>query len=132
MVTAFAGFPGHQSPVRPDRLVRSLFSDDIYILRRVNPVTIMRELFAVAIGMQNIETDVTFFDLFEPEEMFDLWQIRNYKWYIEYASSSQNNGIMMGNPKPVLKNILETADRIMLNTNNHIKRGLLLAEWRLT
>ncbi len=102
-----------ESLIKPDRLIKSLFADDLFILRRVSPAKVMRQLFAVAIGMQNIETEVTLFDLFEPEEMFDLWQIRNYRWYVEYASSSQNNGIMMGNPKPVLKNIIESADKVI-------------------
>lgn len=94
----------------PDRLIKSLFSDPVYILKKVNPEKIMKELFAIANNMQNIETEVSFYDLFEKQELFDLWQIKNYKLYVNDANSALNGGIMFENCKPLLKQIIEDAD----------------------
>lgn len=94
----------------PDRFVKSLFSDPVYILKKVNPEKTMKELFAIANNMQNIETKVSFYDLFEKQELFDLWQIKNYKLYVNDANSALNGGIMFENCKPLLKHIIEDAD----------------------
>lgn len=99
--------------ISPQRLTNSLFSDSIYILKRVNPQTLMLGLFDIAGIMQNMETDISFYDLFEQQELFDLWQLKNYRLYVEYANSAQNGGIMMANAKPVLRNILDSANEII-------------------
>lgn len=105
-----------QSHTKPDRLVASLFSDNDYIIKRVNPTSFMWALYWIAVGMQNIETDVSFYDLFEKQELFDLWQCVNYRHYVCDATSAQNGGIMMNNAKPLLRNILDSANEI-INSN---------------
>jgi hypothetical protein len=97
----------------PDRLVNSLFSDSDYIIKKVNPDDLMKKLFAIAGGMQNTETKLSFYDLFEKQELFDLWQTNNYRLYVNDANSALNNGIMFENQKPTLKNILENANKII-------------------
>lgn len=104
--------------VNPDRLVNSLFSDKTYILKKINPKELMWGLFSIAGGMQNIETDLSFYDIFEKEELFDLWQCRNYKLYVNDANSALNGGLMFENCKPLLKNILENAEYVIRNNRN--------------
>ena len=99
--------------LNPDRLVNSLFSDNDYIIKKVNPETVMKKLFAIAGGMQNVETKLNFYDLFEKQELFDLWQCTNYRLYVNDANSAINNGLMFENQKPTLKNILENANKII-------------------
>ena len=99
----------------PDRLVNSIFSDSIYIIKKVNPVELMKNLFSIAGGMQNIETKQSFYDLFEKQELFDLWQCDNYKQYVNDANSALNGEIMFENQKPTLKNILNDANKVILN-----------------
>ncbi|MCC8198533.1 MAG: histidine-type phosphatase [Tannerellaceae bacterium] len=99
--------------VKPDRLIRTLFSDDQFILRKVNPTKFMWSMFHIANGMQNIETPVTFYDIFEKEELFNLFQCTNYKVYAEDGNCTWSGGIMMENAKPLLRNILETADQVI-------------------
>lgn len=99
--------------VNPDRLINTLFSDQIYILRKVNPKQVMWQLYSIAGGMQNIETKLTFYDIFEKEELFDLWQCKNYRVYVNDANYALNGGIMMENCKPLLQNILNDADSII-------------------
>lgn len=105
-----------QEHVKPMRLINSLFSDKDYILQKVNPEEIMWQLYYIAGGMQNIETDLSFYDIFEKQELFDLWQTKNYKLYVNDANGAINGGLMFENCKPLLKNILESAEQI-ISTN---------------
>lgn len=97
----------------PDRLVKSLFSDADYVAKKIDADTMMKKLFAIAGGMQNIETKLTFYDLFEKQELFDLWQSTNYRQYVSDANAAVNNGIMFENQKPTLKNIIESANTMI-------------------
>jgi len=105
-----------QEHIKPNRLISSLFSSSDYILQKVNPEEMVWRLFAIAGGMQNIETDLSFYDIFEKQELFDLWQCKNYKLYVNDANAALNGGIMFENCKPVLKNIIESANHI-ISTN---------------
>lgn len=97
--------------IRPERLVSRLFSDKKFVSENVDPKALMLDLFALAGNMQNIETEVSFYDLFEEKELFDLWQLKNYRLYVNDANSALNGGLMFENAKPVLENILENADQ---------------------
>lgn len=97
--------------IRPDRLVSSLFSDKKFVADKVDRRALMLDLFALAGNMQNVETPVSFYDLFEANELFDLWQLKNYRLYVNDANSALNGGLMFENTKPVLENILENSER---------------------
>lgn len=105
-----------QEHVKPARLINSLFSDKDYINKNINPEETMWQLFYIAGGMQNIETDLSFYDIFEKQELFDLWQCKNYKLYVNDANGAINGGLMFENCKPLLKDILENASHI-ISTN---------------
>lgn len=100
-----------EGKIHPDRLIGQLFADKDFVLKKVNPATVMYDLYQIAIGMQNIETKVSFMDLFEPQELFDLWQIGNFSFYVGTANHADGHGIVAANAKHLLQNILETADR---------------------
>lgn len=102
-----------QEHVKPHRLINSLFSDADYVLYKINPEEVMWQLFAIAGGMQNIETDLSFYDIFEKQELFDLWQCKNYKLYVNDANAAINKGLMFENCKPVLRDILEKANYVI-------------------
>lgn len=102
-----------QEHVNPQRLINSLFLDPDYVLYKVNPEDVMWQLFGIANGMQNIETNLSFYDIFEKQELFDLWQSKNYKLYVNDANAAINKGVMFENCKPVLKDILEKANQII-------------------
>jgi hypothetical protein len=107
-----------ESHVKPGRLVASLFSDSGFILKKVNPKSIMWALFSIAGNMQNMETDVSFFGLFEGQELFDLWQCGNYSNYVSSANSALNKGVNFSNAKPLLENILESAESCISSGGN--------------
>jgi len=99
--------------IKPGRLMAGLFSDQTYVLKKVNPNALMLGLFTVAGGMQNIDTKQTFYDIFQKEELFDLWQLKNYRLYVNDANYALNGGLMFENSKPVLRNILENAGKVI-------------------
>ena len=80
-----------KSHVRPERLMNSLFSDKEFVHKRVNPEELMRGLYAIASDMQDVEQEVSFYDIFEKQELFDIWQIHNYKNYVCDGPSPMTN-----------------------------------------
>lgn len=94
----------------PERLVSTLFNDSIYIRRNINPDALMWDLYWLAADMQNMESPVTFYDLFTPEELFGLWQANNFEFYATNASYPRSQGVNVDNAKNLLRNIVETAD----------------------
>ena len=52
-----------------------------------------------------------FYDLFEKEELFGIWQSVNYRMYICNANAPVNQGAAPESAKSLLKNIIESADR---------------------
>lgn len=100
--------------VRPDRLMASLFSDPAYVRDRVNPRDLMWGLYWVAVDMQDMETPISFYDIFEPEEVFDIWQCTNYNNYVIDGNYPGNGGLVLGNAANCLRNIIETADTALV------------------
>lgn len=96
-----------------DRLVGTLFSDSLFVVRNVNPHTLMWGFYWLAVGMQDIETPVSFMDLFEPQELFDLWQAFNYRFYVGDSNYPGSHGMLLDNAKPLLRNVVESADEVI-------------------
>lgn len=103
---------------QPYRLINSLFSDSTYIRRRVDPVETMWDLYWVAVDMQNMETPISFFDLFTPEELYNLWQVFNFNFYACNSSYPPAKGTHVDNAKNLLDNILTKADEYIAEGKN--------------
>lgn len=99
-----------EQQVKPDRLVNTLFSNADFIRCEVNPNNLMWGLYWIAVDMQDIETPVSFYDIFTAREMFDLWQCVNFRFYIGNANPLASKGIVMANAKSLVENIIESAD----------------------
>ena len=99
-----------EEKTNPDRLIKSLFSDSVFVRRNVNPHNLMWGLYWITSDMQDMETKVSFYDIFEKQELFDLWQCINYRFYVGNANHADGNGIVVANAKALLKNILDSAE----------------------
>lgn len=99
----------------PGRLVNSLFKDQEYVRRHVNPSDLMWGLYYLASGMQDIETPISFYDIFTPEELFDLWQVFNFDFYSGSGNYEGSKGLMIANATNLLDNIIETANEALNN-----------------
>lgn len=104
-----------QSMVKPNALVARLFSDSVYVLKKVNPEKLMWGLYWLASDMQDVETQLSFYDLFEPCELFNLWQCNNYRFYVGNANHPDGNGLVVANAKALLRNILDSANEAIAN-----------------
>lgn len=100
----------HQSHTQPDRLMSTLFNDPKYVTKNVNPEEMMWGLYWIASDMQNMETDLDFYDLFTPEELYDLYQCFNYVFYAGDGNYPGSEGLIIYNAAPLIENIIESAD----------------------
>ena len=97
----------------PDRLVGTIFTDPEFVEVNVNPDDFMWGLYWIASDMQNVETPGSFYDLFTPDELFDLWQVENINFYINDASFGGNGTKVVDNGLPSLADIIFRADEAL-------------------
>lgn len=103
---------------RPERMMKALFTDAEYVRKNVNPHDLMWGFYWVTVDMQDMVSDVSFLDLWEPDEIFDLWQAFNYRFYVCDGPYAGSNGLLLANAKPLVRNIVATADSV-INLNAH-------------
>ena len=98
-----------------DRFVGAMFTDKQYVEQYIEPTELMWQFYWVASDLQNMETTTTLYDLFTGEELFDLWQCFNYQFYSTCANHADSNGVVRDSFKPLLRNIIESADSAIAN-----------------
>ena len=99
-----------ESHTNPDRMMASLFSDPKYVTKNINPREMMWGLYWLASDMQNMETDLSFYDIFTPDELYDLYQTFNYVFYAGDGNYAGSDGLIIYNAAPLIENIIESAD----------------------
>lgn len=101
----------------PERMCQSLFCDSNYVLKKVNPSEFMWGLYWIAVDMQDIDTTIQLPQVLTNRELFDLWQVINYKFYVDGANHADGKGACPGKAAPLVKNIIESADEA-IDSNN--------------
>lgn len=99
-----------QDNMQPDRFVNNLFNNKNYIYKNINPEKLMEGFYWIASDMQNINTDISFYDLFTKDELFNIYQSINYQTYVNDGHSPLSKGIVKKNAIPLVKNILNEAE----------------------
>lgn len=103
----------------PDRLMAELFVDPSYPQSvGKNPKELMLNLFRIAMDAPNTECPERLDDLFTTDELFKLWQNYNYHYYIEMSNPTSAAGAVLDNARPLLSNILESADAAIARGDN--------------
>lgn len=97
----------------PERLMNSLFTNMDYVENNIDSSELMWGLYYLASDMQNMETQLSFYDIFTPQELFDLWQVFNFDFFSGSANFAGSEGLMIKNAKNLLNNIMETADEAL-------------------
>lgn len=95
---------------RPDRIVAEVFADNEFVDRYVNPHSFMWGIYWLASDAQNTEGKIDFYDYFTADELFDLWQCFNARFYAQHANYGPAEGKHLRNAENLLTNIIETAD----------------------
>lgn len=99
-----------QAHVKGERLASTLFNSDDYILKNINPTELAWGFYWLAVDMQDTETGVSFYDLFTKQELFDIYQTFNYRFYVTDANYAEGRGMALENVHPLLRNIIEGAE----------------------
>ena len=96
----------------PARLMSILFNDTAYVNHHVDTKNLARQLFKLASAAQNTELrrQITLYDIFTDEEIYDFWEKENAWWYIRYGPSPLNGGQQPYSQRNLLRRIIEQAD----------------------
>lgn len=94
----------------PERMMESLFTDPQYVVKNVNSNDLMWGLYWIASDMQNMETDLNFYDIFTADELYDLYQCFNYHFYAGDGNYAGSDGLIIYNAAPLVENIIESAE----------------------
>ena len=76
--------------ISPDRFVKALFKDPSKV---DDPAKLLMELHTIASDMQDVELDVSLYDLFTPEEMQAVYAKNNESMTIVHGDVIENEGI---------------------------------------
>lgn len=106
--------------VHPERLMKQMFRDSVYVEKHVDAVKLMMDLFELhGISQSSYnQPDLSF--LFTPEEQYDLWQRNNFEWYYEKGPSPLSDTCMYKLERNLLNNFIETADTVIASRKNAV------------
>ncbi len=94
------------------RMVSTLFNDSVYVHREVNGERLNYYLFRLAGNLQNsdLRNQITLFDIYTPEELYENWRMENVFWFLGYGYSSLNEGQQPFTQRHLLRKMIEQAD----------------------
>ncbi|HEY9550942.1 MAG TPA: histidine-type phosphatase [Prevotella sp.] len=94
------------------RVMRELFNDDNYWQHEVNAGQLNYRLYKLASNVQSTELrhQLSLYDLFTDEEIYDNWLASNAWWYINYGPSPLNGGTQPYSQRNLLRKIISEAD----------------------
>jgi len=92
-----------------DRLLSSLFVNPRQI---AEPIKLFDGLYWIASDMQNVGLPLSFYDLFQENELKNYWKAINYRMYVTNGPSSLNKGITEKSSQNLLQSILDEAHAI--------------------
>lgn len=98
--------------IDPSRFVGQLVNDPTWFDKaNVKPQMLMVALYDVASDLQDMDCDVTLYDLFLPEELVECWRNGNAWFYYSDADAVANKGEALKTCQRLVDNFIEEADR---------------------
>ena len=100
----------------PERLMQALFNDTAYIKKKIKAQRFFNQLFDLAGTIQNtkLRDQLTLYDLFTPDEIYNQWKKTNAWWYINYGGCTLNGGLQPYNARNLLRYMIEKGDSVSL------------------
>ena len=95
-----------------DRVMGVLFNDVQWANDSIKNDPFIYNLFDVATNMQSHDTDIDLYSIFNDDDIYEQWRIRNIGWYVDYGPAPLTEGVMPFTQKYLLRNIIETTDTI--------------------
>ncbi len=95
-----------------DRIMRQLFKNERYWKKEVDSQDLAYHLFKLASNLQSTELrrEFTLYDIFNEQEIYDLWLQTNAWWYINFGPCPLNGGISPYTQRNLLHVMLNEAD----------------------
>ena len=98
----------------PTRLMNTLFTSEDYWKEHVKDARnfVMDYIWKVAVDVQSTELRhrMSLLDYFTPEELYNIWLIRNAGWYISHGPSPLNGGNQIFYQRNLIRDIVNKAD----------------------
>lgn len=94
------------------RVLQSLFNDMDYVRYDMDGSRLVSLLFKHASNLQSMELrkEMTLYDIFTKEELYQQWQQTNAWWYVTYGPSALSGGVQPFSQRNLLRNIIHQAD----------------------
>ena len=95
-----------------DRIMRQLFKNERYWKKEVDSQDLAYHLFKLASNLQSTELrkEFTLYDIFNEEEIYDLWLQTNAWWYINFGPCPLNGGVSPYSQRNLLQVMINEAD----------------------
>jgi hypothetical protein len=106
--------------INPHRFVNAIFTDQKFIDENVKPTEFMHQMFTLANMAQNEGLNIDIYDIFKPDEIFNMWKRDNFKWYIEYTFNPLTQYKVPYTQIHLLRNIITVADTCLMSKNNNL------------
>lgn len=104
-----------KSQVPNKSFLPKIFADSLFVNKYVNPVNFTCQMYKIFVGLQNLNIKFNLKGLFDPNELFEIWKIYNFRMYAHYSNYSHSKGVVLKSSIPLLKNIIERADEAIIN-----------------
>lgn len=76
-----------------------------------DPVSFMKGIYMLASITQDVDyLNLSLYDIFTEDELFDLWQVYNLRFYLQHGPSPEFGKAVLADMKPLLQNIVASAD----------------------
>jgi hypothetical protein len=97
-------------------VMRKLFNDEGYWRDSINALSLNDGLYKLASNVQSTELrhQLSLYDLFTKEELYDDWLRNNAWWYITYGPSPLNGATQPYSQRNLLRKIISEADSCLL------------------
>jgi len=102
----------YRERVHPERFIAQLVTDTAWAAANMNCQQLMRDVFDVGGSLQGHHQfdDMSLYQYFTSEEIFELWRLKNIYWYIHWANAPQNGNRMPFIERALLRNMIASAD----------------------
>ena len=95
-----------------EKTMRKLFTGESYWRDSIDASWLCDNLFKLASNMQSTELrkEISLYELFDEDQIYDMWQRNNAWWYINFGPSPLNGGTQPFSQRNLLNMIIQEAD----------------------
>lgn len=100
--------------------ISKVFNDTEFVADSLDETHVFGYVFNIAVNTQSHDDQPDMYDLFTPDELEEEWLGHNVYWYLQAGNTSLTNGRVPYKQRPMLRNIIESADTAMTSANRSV------------